>query len=158
MGAAIEFRVLSFAIPQGRLLLDKVSLSVEEGTTTAILGRSGSVKTTLLRTVNRMVLPTGGEILIHGKSVSDFDLISLRRNMGYVIQETGLFPHFTVEPNAGLVLEPEFRSRQDCVHRSRELLEVVGLNPAIHLLYGLRSCLQRPHHRVQSCQHRRIRR
>ena len=130
MGAAIEFRDLSFAIPQGRLLLDKVSLSVEEGTTAAILGRSGSGKTTLLRTVNRMVLPTSGDILLHGKSVSDFDLIRLRRNMGYVIQETGLFPHFTVERNVGLVLEAEGRSRRECVHRSHELLEVVGLNPA----------------------------
>jgi osmoprotectant transport system ATP-binding protein len=130
MGAAIEFRDISFAIPQGRSLLDKVSLSVEEGTTAAILGRSGSGKTTLLRTVNRMVLPTSGEILLHGKSVSAFDLIRLRRNMGYVIQETGLFPHFTVERNVGLVLEAEGRSRQDCVRRSHELLEAVGLDPA----------------------------
>jgi osmoprotectant transport system ATP-binding protein len=130
MGAAIEFRDVSFAIPQGRLLLDAVSLSVEEGTTAAILGRSGSGKTTLLRTVNRMILPTSGEILLHGKSVSAFDLIRLRRNMGYVIQETGLFPHFTVERNVGLVLEVEGRSRQDCVRRSHELLEIVGLDPA----------------------------
>ena len=130
MGAAIEFRDLSFAVPQGRLLLDSISLSVEEGTTAAILGRSGSGKTTLLRTVNRMVLPTSGEILFHGKSVSAFDLIRLRRNMCYVIQETGLFPHFTVERNVGVVLEAEGRSRQDCRRRSHELLEVVGLNPA----------------------------
>jgi osmoprotectant transport system ATP-binding protein len=130
MGAAIEFRDLCFATPQGRLLLDNISLSVEVGTTVAILGRSGSGKTTLLRTVNRMVLPTGGEILLHGKSVSDFDLIRLRRNVGYVIQETGLFPHFTVERNVGLVLEAEGRPRQDCVRRSHELLEVVGLDPA----------------------------
>jgi osmoprotectant transport system ATP-binding protein len=77
-----------------------------------------------------MVLPTSGDILLHGKSVSAFDLIRLRRNMGYVIQETGLFPHFTVERNVGLVLEAEGRSRKDCVRRSHELLEVVGLNPA----------------------------
>jgi osmoprotectant transport system ATP-binding protein len=130
MGTAIEFRELSFAIPQGRLLLDTISLSIEEGTTAAILGRSGSGKTTLLRTVNRMALPTSGEILLQGKSVSTFDLIKLRRNMGYVIQETGLFPHFTVERNVGLVLEAEGRSRQDCERRSHELLEVAGLNPA----------------------------
>jgi osmoprotectant transport system ATP-binding protein len=130
MGAAIEFRDLSFAIPRGRLLLDKISLSVEEGTTVAILGRSGSGKTTLLRTVNRMALSTGGEILIHGKSVSTFDPIRLRRNMGYVIQETGLFPHFTVERNVGLVLEAKGRSRKDCARRSHELLETVGLDPS----------------------------
>jgi osmoprotectant transport system ATP-binding protein len=130
MGAAIDFRDLCFANAQGRLLLDTISLSVEEGTTAAILGRSGSGKTTLLRTVNRMVLPTGGEILLHGKNVSAFDLIKLRRNMGYVIQETGLFPHCTVERNVGLVLEAEGRSRQDRMRRSHELLEVVGLEPA----------------------------
>jgi osmoprotectant transport system ATP-binding protein len=130
MCAAIEFRDLCFATPQGRLLLDSISLSVEEGTTAAILGRSGSGKTTLLRTVNRMVLPTSGEILLHGKNASAFDVIKLRRNMGYVIQETGLFPHFTVERNVGLVLEAEGRSRQDCMRRSHELLEVVGLKPA----------------------------
>jgi osmoprotectant transport system ATP-binding protein len=129
MGAAIEIRDLCFANAQGRLLLDTISLSVEEGTTAAILGRSGSGKTTLLRTVNRMVLPTSGEILLHGKSASTFDLIKLRRNMGYVIQETGLFPHFTVEHNVSLVLEAEGRSWQDCTRRSHELLEVVGLNP-----------------------------
>ncbi len=130
MGAAIEFRDLCFATPQGRLLLDSISLTVEEGTTAAILGRSGSGKTTLLRTVNRMVLTTSGEILLHGKSVNAFDLIKLRRNMGYVIQETGLFPHFNVERNVGLVLEAEGRSRRDCVRRSHELLEAVGLDPA----------------------------
>jgi osmoprotectant transport system ATP-binding protein len=130
MGVAIEFRDLCFATPQGRLLLDSISLSVEEGTTAAILGRSGSGKTTLLRTVNRMVLPTSGEVLLQGKNVTAIDLIKLRRNMGYVIQETGLFPHFTVERNVGLVLEAEGRSRQDCVRRSYELLETVGLNPA----------------------------
>jgi osmoprotectant transport system ATP-binding protein len=130
MSAAIEFRDLTFANAQGRLLLDAISLSVEEGTTAAILGRSGSGKTTLLRTVNRMILPTSGEILIHDKDVNAFDLIKLRRNMGYVIQETGLFPHFTVERNVSLVLEAEGRSRRDCMSRSHELLEVVGLNPA----------------------------
>ncbi|MGD0942062.1 MAG: ATP-binding cassette domain-containing protein [Terracidiphilus sp.] len=130
MSVAIEFRDLCFATPQGRLLLDSISLSVEEGTTVAILGRSGSGKTTLLRAVNRMVLPTSGEILIHGRAIKDFDLITLRRNMGYAIQETGLFPHFTVERNVALVLEAEGRSRRDCARRSHELLEVVGLNPA----------------------------
>jgi osmoprotectant transport system ATP-binding protein len=130
MGAAIEFRDLCFATPQGRLLLDSISLSVEEGTSTAILGRSGSGKTTLLRTVNRMVLPTSGEVLLHGKNITAIHPIKLRRNMGYVIQETGLFPHVTVERNVGLVLEAVGRSREDRVRRSYELLEAVGLEPA----------------------------
>lgn len=129
MSAAVEFRDVSFATPQGRLLLDTISLSVEKGTTTAILGRSGSGKTTLLRTVNCMVKPTGGDVLVQGKSVSTTDVIALRHNVGYVIQETGLFPHFTVERNVGLVLEAEGRSRPERTRRSHELLDAVGLPP-----------------------------
>jgi osmoprotectant transport system ATP-binding protein len=129
MPPAIEFRDLSFTTPQGRTLLDRISLGVEEGTTTAILGRSGSGKTTLLRTVNRMVEPTSGDVLVHGQSVRDADLIALRRGIGYVIQETGLFPHFTVERNAGLVLEAEGVARTERTRRSHELLATVGLEP-----------------------------
>lgn len=129
MSAAIEFREVSFATPQGRLLLDRITLPVEEGTTAAILGRSGSGKTTLLRTVNRMVEPTAGEVRVQGKSVRDSDLIPLRRGMGYVIQETGLFPHFNVERNVGLVLEAEGCPRAERVRRSHDLLAAVGLDP-----------------------------
>ena len=111
MSAAIEFRNVGFATAEGRLLLDGVSLAVEEGTTTAVLGRSGAGKTTLLRTVNRMVEPTSGEVLVGGRSVRDADLIALRRSIGYVIQETGLFPHMTAERNVALVLEAEGRPR-----------------------------------------------
>jgi len=148
LSSAIEIRDVSFANAQGRLLLDNISLSVEEGTTAAILGRSGSGKTTLLRTLNRMVQPTSGEILLHGKNVASFDLIKLRRNMGYVIQETGLFPHFTVERNVSLVLEAEGRSRQDCLRRSHELLQVVGLEPA--------SFAKRPPHQLSGGQRQRV--
>jgi osmoprotectant transport system ATP-binding protein len=129
MSSAIEFRDLSLVAPQGRLLLDRISLALEEGSTTAILGRSGSGKTTLLRTVNRMVEATGGEVLVHGQSVRSADLIALRRGMGYVIQETGLFPHFTVERNVGLVPESQSRPRHERIRRSHELLSTVGLDP-----------------------------
>ncbi|WP_263350064.1 ATP-binding cassette domain-containing protein [Acidicapsa acidisoli] len=126
---AIEFRGVSYATAQGRLLLDRISLTLEEGTITAILGRSGSGKTTLLRTVNRMVEATAGDVLAHGASVRDAEVIGLRRGMGYVIQETGLFPHFTVERNVGLVLEAQGQPREERNRRSRELLSVVGLDP-----------------------------
>ena len=129
MSAAIEFRDVSFATPQGRVLLDRISLSLDDGSTTAILGRSGSGKTTLLRTVNRMVEPTAGEVLVHGQSVRSTDLITLRRGMGYVIQETGLFPHFTVERNVGLVPEAQGQPRAERLRRSHELLNSVGLEP-----------------------------
>src|SRR5579859_3806058 len=128
MPPAIEFRNIEFRIPQGRLLLDRVSLVLDEGSVTAILGRSGSGKTTLLRTVNRMVEPTAGMVLVNGRDTQEADLIALRRGMGYVIQETGLFPHFTVERNVGLVLEAEGRPRVERARRSRELLAAVGLD------------------------------
>lgn len=130
MGAAIEFRNVRFATRQGRLLLDGISFTVEEGTTTAILGRSGSGKTTLLRTVNRMVAPTGGDVLVDGLSNTSANVIALRRGIGYVIQETGLFPHFTVERNVGLVPELLGWPRADRAQRSRELLQAVGLDPS----------------------------
>lgn len=129
MTVAIEFRDVSFATAQGRLLLDGISLTLEEGTTTAVLGRSGSGKTTLLRTVNRLIEPTGGDVFVHGKSVHDSDLIALRRGMGYVVQETGLFPHFTIERNVGLMPEAQGIQRAARVERSHALLKTVGLDP-----------------------------
>jgi osmoprotectant transport system ATP-binding protein len=129
MSAAIEFRDVSLATREGRRILNGVSFAIEEGTVTAILGRSGSGKTTLLRTVNRMIVPTGGDVLVQGSSTASADLIPLRRGIGYVIQETGLFPHFTVERNVGLVLEAEGRARADRNARSHELLSAVGLEP-----------------------------
>jgi osmoprotectant transport system ATP-binding protein len=129
MSAAIEYRNVSFAVSSARLLLDDISLHLDEGTTTAVLGRSGSGKTTLLRTTNRMIEPTGGDVLVHGRSTRDSDLIGLRRSIGYVIQETGLFPHFTVERNVGVVLEASGASRSDRLRRSHELLDTVGLDP-----------------------------
>src|SRR6516225_5561899 len=127
MPPAIEFRDVQVRTPQGRLLLDRISLALDEGSVTAILGRSGSGKTTLLRTVNRMVEPTGGQVLINGRDAQQADLIALRRGMGYVIQETGLFPHFTVERNVALVLEAEGRPTAERDARCRELLAAVGL-------------------------------
>jgi osmoprotectant transport system ATP-binding protein len=129
MPPAIEFRSLSFATQQGRLLLREISLALEAGTTTAILGRSGSGKTTLLRTVNRMLQPTGGQVLVNGSDIRSENPIHLRRGMGYVIQETGLFPHFNVERNVALVLEAEGVSRPERLRRSHEMLQTVGLDP-----------------------------
>jgi osmoprotectant transport system ATP-binding protein len=133
MSAALEFRNVTVAMASGRQLLASVSLAVEEGTVTAILGRSGSGKTTLLRTANRMVAPTKGEVFIPGIAEGD-DVVHLRRGMGYVIQETGLFPHFTVERNVGIVLEAEGVRREERVERTKELLRLVGLDPDVFAL------------------------
>ena len=129
MTPAIEFRSLCIASPQGSMILRDISLAIEEGTTTVILGRSGSGKSTLLRTVNRMIEPVSGDVIVQGKNVGACDVIALRRSMGYVIQETGLFPHFNVERNVGLALEAEGRPREERTRRSRELLLTVGLDP-----------------------------
>lgn len=130
MSTALEFRGVSVATADGRLLLADVSLALEEGSVTAILGRSGSGKTTLLRTANRMIEPTRGQIYVGGESIADTGLVAVRRKMGYVIQETGLFPHFTIERNVGIVLESEGQPRLQRSARSSELLKTVGLDPA----------------------------
>jgi osmoprotectant transport system ATP-binding protein len=130
MNPAIEFRAVTVTTPQGRKLLDGISFTIEEGTTTAILGRSGSGKTTLLKTVNRMIEPTSGDVLVSGQSVRNSDPIALRRNIGYVIQETGLFPHFTIDRNAALVPEIANAPRAERRKRSHDLLHAVGLDPA----------------------------
>ena len=118
------------ALATGRLLLKDLSLVLEEGTVTAILGRSGSGKTTLLRTANRMIEPTGGAVLVAGANIKELALVDLRRKMGYVIQESGLFPHFNVERNVGIVLEAEGQPRPQRIQRSNELLQLVGLDAA----------------------------
>ena len=125
--AAIEFRDVTYRTAQGRVLLDHVTASVPSGTTVAILGRSGCGKTTLLRTVNRMLDPTSGEVLLDGKPIRASDPVILRRGIGYVVQETGLFPHFKIERNVGIVLEIEGRRHAEITARSRELMKMVGL-------------------------------
>jgi len=132
MSTTIEFRRLCVTTRDHRLLLDNVSIALEEGTTTAILGRSGSGKTTLLRTVNGMIAASSGEVLINGTDMRELDPIVLRRGVGYVIQEAGLFPHFTVERNVGIVLEAMGRSLQERSRRSLELMASVGLEPATY--------------------------
>ena len=127
---AIEFRNVSYRLPNGRALLNDVTLEVATGTTMALLGKSGSGKTTLLRTVNRMHSVSSGDVLVRGRSIHDQEVIPLRRSIGYVIQETGLFPHFTVERNIGLVLELEGKTGAAIAERAHVLLEMVGLNPA----------------------------
>ncbi len=124
----VEFAGVSYALPGGRALLRDIHLKLDPGTTTALLGRSGSGKTTLLRIVNGLVQPTSGSVLVGGRSTLDFDLIELRRSIGYVIQESGLFPHMTVERNAALALELASQSIQQRQRRTAEVLALAGLD------------------------------
>jgi osmoprotectant transport system ATP-binding protein len=111
--------------------VDAVSLAVPEGTTCMLVGTSGSGKTTLLRMVNRLIEPTSGEIIIDGKNILKENPIQLRRRIGYVIQQVGLFPHMTVAENVRVTAEIAGGwSRQRLASRVDELLELVGLPPA----------------------------
>src|ERR1035438_2483422 len=127
-GAGISFANVSYSLPTGRVLLRDISLTLAPCTTTAILGRSGSGKTTLLRMVNGMVQPTSGAVLVGGQSTRDRDQLELRRGIGYVIQETGLFPHMTVERNAGLALELAGTPAPEKTRRAAEVLALTGLD------------------------------
>jgi osmoprotectant transport system ATP-binding protein len=123
----VEFADVSFEVGGGRRLLSDVWLTVEAGTTTALLGRSGSGKTTLLRTVNGLVRPTGGRVTVGGDDVGTVDVIGLRRGIGYVIQEAGLFPQMTIERNVGMALELVGRPRAEIAGRALEMIKLVGL-------------------------------
>jgi osmoprotectant transport system ATP-binding protein len=105
-------------------------LQIAQGSTTALLGRSGSGKTTLLRMVNRLIEPTAGRVMVEAKATTDWDPIALRRSIGYVIQETGLFPHFDAERNIGAVLEIGGRPKREIADRARQLFTQVGLDYA----------------------------
>src|SRR5689334_24497592 len=100
---AIEFRDVSYLVDRGRELLHHLNLEVRRGETLVLLGRSGSGKTTTLKLINELLMPSSGELLVDGRSVIEWDPIQLRRTIGYVIQEIGLFPHYSVEKNIGLV-------------------------------------------------------
>jgi osmoprotectant transport system ATP-binding protein len=125
--AGVTFAKVNYTLADGRVLLRDISLELEKGTTTALLGRSGSGKTTLLRTVNGLVTPTSGEVLVAGKPTMEYDTVALRRGIGYVIQETGLFPHMTAERNAGMALELAGRSKPEIEARVREVMALAGL-------------------------------
>lgn len=128
MAILVEFRNLSFEIG-GRTILNNISLQIEEGETVVLLGRSGSGKTTLLKMVNRIVEPAQGEVRFEGQPVTQWDPIKLRRRIGYVIQDAGLFPHVTVEANVGLVPGLEAWPPDKIKARTAELLSMVGLPP-----------------------------
>jgi len=129
MSAVLEMRGVGFGFPEGRKLVADVSFSVAEGETLVLLGRSGSGKTTTLKLINRLLEPTVGEVRVAGARAADVPATALRRRIGYVIQEVGLFPHFTVEQNVGLVPRLEGWSPTRTAARVRELLTLVGLDP-----------------------------
>jgi osmoprotectant transport system ATP-binding protein len=127
--AVIEFRNVSFET-DGRRILSDISFTVESGETLVLLGRSGSGKSTALKLTNGMLFPTQGEVLVEGRSTREWDPIRLKRSIGYVIQEVGLFPHFTVARNVGLVPSLEGWKQPHIDERVDQLLDRIGMPAA----------------------------
>jgi osmoprotectant transport system ATP-binding protein len=131
----IEFRDVAYTLPNGTKLLSEFNLQVQGGETLVLLGRSGSGKTTSLKLINRLLTPSGGEVRVNGAPVADADVIRLRRGIGYVIQDAGLFPHYTVERNIGIVPRIEGWSAERIRDRVQELLQLVGLDAQLGTRY-----------------------
>lgn len=127
---ALEFQDVSFQI-NDNLLLSSLNLAINQGEILILLGRSGSGKTTTLKLINRLLVPTQGSIIVNNKSTTDWDTIQLRRSIGYVVQEVGLFPHFTIGQNVGLVPSLENWTQHRIKTRVDEMLNLVGLEPEI---------------------------
>jgi osmoprotectant transport system ATP-binding protein len=125
----VQFHNVTFSLPTAGNIISGLNLTVEKGETLVLLGESGCGKTTTLKLVNRLLTPSSGEVLVEGKPTTTWDPIALRRRIGYVIQEGGLFPHFTIARNVGLLPALLGWDQERANDRVRELLKLVGLAP-----------------------------
>jgi len=128
MNDLVKFHNVSFSLP-GTQIISDLNLTVERGEILVLLGESGCGKTTTLKLVNRLLTPSAGDVRVEGKATTAWDPIELRRRTGYVIQEGGLFPHFTIARNVGLVPALSGWDQARIRERVRELLTLVGLEP-----------------------------
>jgi osmoprotectant transport system ATP-binding protein len=144
----IEFRKVRYQLPNGHVLLKDLDLCVSRGEILILLGRSGAGKTTALKLINRLVDPSSGEVRIEGRPTHDWDPIELRRRIGYVIQETGLFPHYTVEQNVSLIPRLERWTTTRIEERVKQLLGLIDLDPG--------TFLQRYPHELSGGQRQRV--
>ena len=132
---AIEFRAVSKRYPDGTVAVDDFSVLIPAHRTTVFVGSSGSGKTTLLRMINRLVEPTGGVITIDDEPIADRDPVALRRGIGYVLQNAGLLPHFSVIDNIATVPVLNGVPKSKARERALELMDVVGLDRALAKRY-----------------------
>jgi osmoprotectant transport system ATP-binding protein len=123
----VEFREVSFRHASRTPILDRFTLPVDAGACVALVGASGAGKTTVLKLVNRLLVPDAGDVLVQGRNTREWDPIRLRRSVGYVIQDVGLFPHLTVADNIAVVPRLERWDDARVEARVRELLELIGL-------------------------------
>src|SRR5476649_2077648 len=130
MPPAIEFRDVMFDRRAGPRVLDHFDLAVELGEVLALVGRSGAGKTTLLQLVNRLLLPDSGAVIVEGRNTREWDPIRLRRRVGYVLQDVGLFPHMTVAGNVAVIPRLEGWTPDRTARRVEELLDLIGLPAA----------------------------
>ena len=124
---SIEFLDAGFRISPQKELLSGINLGVAAGETLALVGRSGSGKTTSLKLINRLLTATSGEVRVEGTAVTQWDVIKLRRRIGYAIQDVGLFPHYTVKENVAIVPTIEGWPQEKIDARAEEVLALVGL-------------------------------
>jgi osmoprotectant transport system ATP-binding protein len=126
--ASVEFRDVSFTRAGGHRVLEQFDLSVDAGEVFALVGRSGAGKTTLLKLVNRLLVPDAGVVVVEGRDTREWEPIRLRRRVGYVMQDVGLFPHMTVAGNIGVVPRLEGWAPDRTASRVGELLDLIGLD------------------------------
>ncbi|HEY3929669.1 MAG TPA: ATP-binding cassette domain-containing protein [Candidatus Koribacter sp.] len=124
---AVEFRGVHYAVNGSRAILHDLNLKIATGEVFVLLGKSGSGKTTTLKLINRLLVPSAGEVLVEGRSTMAWDAIELRRRIGYAVQEVGLFPHYTLEKNVALIPRAEGWDRGKTAQRVEEMLALVGL-------------------------------
>ncbi|MFC4557241.1 ABC transporter ATP-binding protein [Virgibacillus kekensis] len=129
----IEFNNVTKIYPDGTTAIKEFNLKVDDGELVTLIGPSGCGKTTTMKMVNRLIEPTSGEIYINGKNINDYNIHELRWNIGYVLQEIALFPHMSIEENIAVVPEMKKWRRGKVRERSKQLLEMVGLDPSTYL-------------------------
>ncbi|CQR71999.1 Glycine betaine/carnitine/choline transport ATP-binding protein OpuCA [Sporomusa ovata DSM 2662] len=123
----IELINVSKTFATNQLVLDNINLSIGTGEFVVLIGPSGCGKTTTMRMINRLISPTSGQVKINGENVNNFDPVELRRNIGYVIQSIGLFPHMTIAENIAIVPNLQGATQAECEKKAGELIELVGL-------------------------------
>jgi len=128
----IDFKKVEYQYPNGQRVLDAVSFSIKEGEVLALLGRSGAGKSTILKLINRLIEPSAGEVFVEGRPTLSWDAIELRRHIGYVLQDVGLFPHMTIRENIAVVPRLKKWPESRVGDRVSELMALVGLDEAAY--------------------------